>query len=166
MNRDKIKRILINIFLFSIIYSCTVEGDISTEIEKLMLTDRQFSETSLKFGASEAFNRYLDGDARLLPSGEIPIFGRDAIYKKLSTSLQNIKLQWKPMRAEVAQSRELGWTWGKYTLEKQLPSGEHVLSYGKYLNIWKKQIDGKWKVLVDIGNQSPPPVEQSKEGDS
>jgi ketosteroid isomerase-like protein len=32
-----------------------------------------------------------------------------------------------------------------------------VAGYGKYTSIWKKQEDGQWKVLVDMGNDSPDP---------
>jgi len=51
----------------------------------------------------------------------------------------------------------------------QLPGGAHPLfgrkaivekptvRYGKYVNVWRKQKDGKWKVIVDLGNPSPPP---------
>ena len=67
------------------------------------------------------------------------------------------KLEWTPQYAEVAKSGELGYTWGKYILSYRDEKGEEQKSYGKYLNIWKKQKDGSWKVAVDMGNSSPVP---------
>ncbi len=31
------------------------------------------------------------------------------------------------------------------------------VNYGKYVTIWKKQADGTWKFVVDVGNKSPAP---------
>ena len=64
-------------------------------------------------------------------------------------------LDWSPQYAEVAKSGELGYTWGTYSLTYMDQNGEEQKSYGKYLNIWKKQADGNWKVAIDIGNESP-----------
>ena len=37
-------------------------------------------------------------------------------------------------------------------------NGEESMSWGKYVNVWKKNADGERKVVADIGNDSPPPV--------
>ena len=34
---------------------------------------------------------------------------------------------------------------------------QSVVRHGKYVTIWKKQADGSWKFVVDIGNPSSPP---------
>jgi ketosteroid isomerase-like protein len=66
-------------------------------------------------------------------------------------------LNWSPKHAEVSNSAELGYTWGTYILTFLDESGNEQKSYGKYLNIWKKQKDGSWKVAVDMGNANPKP---------
>ena len=48
----------------------------------------------------------------------------------------------------------MGWTWGIYTITFQTDSGE-VTGQGKYLNVWKKDAEGNWRVLIDMGNQNP-----------
>ena len=35
--------------------------------------------------------------------------------------------------------------------------GDDIISHGKYLNIWKKQDYGSWRLIVDMGNNSPEP---------
>ncbi len=67
------------------------------------------------------------------------------------------QMAWEPQKGEVAQSGDLGYTWGKYTVETKDKDGKPVKSHGKYLNVWKKQANGSWKVVVDIGNKSPSP---------
>ena len=49
----------------------------------------------------------------------------------------------------------MGWTWGKYIMTSTDSEGNPVTRKGKYLNVWKKQNDGLWKVVVDIGNVEP-----------
>lgn len=67
-------------------------------------------------------------------------------------SQEAVSLLWEPQRAEVAESGELGYTWGLYTLVYSGDDGEDVTEIGKYLNIWKKQADGMWRVAIDMGN--------------
>jgi ketosteroid isomerase-like protein len=61
----------------------------------------------------------------------------------------------------VAESGDMGWTWEKY----QVVVDAETVSSGKYVNVWKKQADGSWKVRVDIGNQKPAQA-QTEEGES
>jgi ketosteroid isomerase-like protein len=155
------KKILIYIFLNSIILSlflfasCKSKIDIEQEQEALLQTDIEFAQTSVERGAVEAFYQYLTDDALQLPNNAEPVMGRDIIRESMQKAPE-VLLTWKPQKAEVARSGDLGYTWGTYEVKSQGPNGEEIIRYGKYLNIWKKQADGKWKVSVDMGNSSPP----------
>jgi ketosteroid isomerase-like protein len=48
----------------------------------------------------------------------------------------------------------MGYTWGIYSLSVQDDSGEIHTQNGKYLNVWKKDSQGNWRVIVDMGNQN------------
>jgi len=112
---------------------------------------------SVNNGAAEAFNEYLTDDALQLPAGNNPVQGVENIYNRMKDNQGNYVLDWSPQYAEVAKSDDMGYTWGTYSLVYKDENGEEQKSYGKYLNVWKKQTDGKWKVAVDIGNDSPNP---------
>jgi len=66
-------------------------------------------------------------------------------------------LTWTPVKADMAASEDLGYTYGDYVLKSKDKEGKAVVSYGKYVSVWKKQKDGSWKVTVDMGNSSPEP---------
>jgi ketosteroid isomerase-like protein len=66
-------------------------------------------------------------------------------------------LTWTPIKAEMAASGDLGYTYGNYVYTARNKDGKLVTNYGKYASIWKKQKDGQWKVVVDMGNSSPDP---------
>jgi ketosteroid isomerase-like protein len=66
-------------------------------------------------------------------------------------------LTWTPAKAEMAASGDLGYTYGNYVYTVKNKEGKLVANYGKYTSIWKKQKDGQWKVILDMGNSSPAP---------
>jgi len=131
------------------------QGGLSADQKKLLNTDWEFSRTSVKKGAAAAFYLFLTNNAMQLPEGSLPIYGKKAIFDTMMQG--DYTLSWTPVKAEVARSGELGWTWGKFVVQVIQKDGSELTSYGKYLNIWKKQADGSWKVVVDMGNQSPSP---------
>lgn len=142
--------------LLFILISCQ-SIDIEAEKEKLLQTDKEFAKFSVDNSAATAFNQYLTEDALELPAGRNPIEGRENIFKLMNEGQDTYTLDWSPQFADVSISGELGYTWGYYTLTYKDEDGKEQRNYGKYLNIWKKQLNGEWKVSVDMGNQSPNP---------
>jgi ketosteroid isomerase-like protein len=136
---------------------CQTKIDVEKENAQLLQTDIEFSKKSVEVGAAEAFKLYLADSAIELPAGGEPVMGGDSIYSEMKGG--HYVLQWEPRKAEVSTSGDLGYTWGTYTLTTEDKAGQKKTSYGKYLDVWKKQSDGSWKVLIDIGNQSPAPVD-------
>ena len=50
----------------------------------------------------------------------------------------------------------MGYTLGNYEMSFNDPAGKPVNDKGKYVSIWAKQPDGKWKVVVDMFNSDLP----------
>jgi len=153
MNLATVKILLLLWMMFS---ACSEEVK-NTEQDRLQLleTDIEFSETSSVRGAAEAFKLYLTEDALQLPNNAEPIFGRDKIYQNMLAG-PKVTLTWQPQRAEVSASGDMGYTWGNYQTKWKDEDGQAQTGQGKYLNVWKRQADGTWKVVVDMGNQNPP----------
>ena len=77
--------------------------------------------------------------------------------------MEGVKLTWHPNKAELSGSGELGYTYGTY--EMQTPDaagGTATVRRGKFTTVWKKQDDGAWKYVLDVGMPDPPvgPVPQ------
>jgi len=81
---------------------------------------------------------------------------KDAMRKQAPWP-EGTSLTWAPIKADMAASGDLGYTYGNFVLTSKNKDGRLVTSYGKYTSIWKKQPDGQWKVVVDVGNSSPDP---------
>ena len=93
----------------------------------------------------------------MFSAGRYPVHGQDSIYDIMKPGQEGYVLEWTPRAADVARSGDMGWTWGEYTVTAKDGTGAQPASWGKYVNVWKKNADGEWKVVADIGNESPPP---------
>jgi uncharacterized protein (TIGR02246 family) len=55
-------------------------------------------------------------------------------------------------RVEVARSGDLAVEFGTFAMTMNDKNGKPVTETEKYVTTWKKQGDGKWKVIADIWN--------------
>jgi ketosteroid isomerase-like protein len=65
-------------------------------------------------------------------------------------SAEGFRMEWSPIRAEVARSGELGYTWGTYTVTTRDSDGAEQRRRGKYASIWKRRDDGEWRVVASF----------------
>ena len=123
----------------------------------LLRTDSEFSDAAQKVGIAAAFVQYADTDAVMLPANENAVTGADGIRRQFADLPPGTTLTWKPNKAEAAASGDLGYTLGTYVLRSKDKDGAPITRYGKYCSVWKKQKDGSWKWVVDVGTPSPAP---------
>ncbi len=145
------------IFLFAAALYCAgcfpkknVAHDPEKNKAELMKADEDFSALSEAKGMKTAFLEYIDSNGILLRPNTLPIAGADAIDFLIATNDSGYTMTWQPKSAVVALSGELGFTYGLYEIK---PSVKDTLLYGTYVNIWKKQQDGKWKFVLESGHE-------------
>lgn len=152
---ERMMKILLVILLGTIFWGgCVSKIDLKKEKSILLKTDQEFAQKSKEIGAAEAFYLFMDEDGIQLPSVGKQIVGRNAIRESM-TSEHPYQLLWTPRLAEVSETADMGWTWGTYEYISSDDDGNPINRKGKYLNVWKKQSDGSWKVIADIGNLEP-----------
>jgi ketosteroid isomerase-like protein len=143
---------ILPVFIFSSLFliSCKQKGNLVKSIspDEIINADKAFSEMSRKTGMKKAFLEYIDNEGILLRPNHTPIVGADAIDFLSQVNDSSYTLTWVPGGGEIATSANLGYTYGIYKLEMK----DTVLR-GTYVSIWKKQQDGKWKFVLDSGNQ-------------
>lgn len=146
----KYKLILLIVFLSA----CVHPGKDEKLMEKeLIKTDCDFSKFSIEKGMKEAFLFYAADSVIMLRQGNFPLLGKRALTEHLKTIPNNqIHLQWIPLKAEV--SGDLGYTFGNWELRL---TGKDTITFGNYVTIWKMSPDGKWKYILDGGNDTPKP---------
>jgi ketosteroid isomerase-like protein len=143
------------LFLCGILISCHFndESKVQDKTENklsLLATDRSFSDLSEREGMKIAFIEYLDSNGVLLRPGQLPVIGAQAIDYLVQQSDFDYTMSWDPRSAEVAASGDLGVTYGIYIIK---PKHYDTLIYGNYVSTWKKQLDGKWKLMLHSANE-------------
>jgi ketosteroid isomerase-like protein len=79
----------------------------------------------------------------------MPIVGKQDLVKSYEGKSDNtFVLTWKPAKAVIAESGDLGYTYGFWTF-----TASNETSHGTYLTVWKKDFNGKWKYIADTGNE-------------
>lgn len=110
---------------------------------------------------------YYVEDASLLPPNAPIANGKQAIRAIWASLLgPGTTISWQASKVEVARSGDMASIVGTYQLTMKDPQGNPVNDKGKFVEVWKKQADGKWKVVADIFNSdlpaTPAPAETKK----
>jgi ketosteroid isomerase-like protein len=123
--------------------------------DTLRQLEGEFMKAAAEHGSQGYLSYYAD-DAVELPNGAPLIQGKMNIAKTMGfLDDKNNHLTWIPVGADISASGDLGYTYGTYEFSSKDKDGKTVVDHGKYTNIWKKQGDGSWKVVLDMGNSSP-----------
>jgi len=131
--------------------------DVEAERASLLAADQAWSQSG---GDLEKLMSFLADDAVFFGEGMPRIAGRAAIRQAWGemTKLPGFSVSWVPEGAVVAQSGDLGYTFGSDEISLNDAKGVRVTTKGKYVVIWRKQADGSWKAVVDTGNRDAPPA--------
>ena len=154
-SNEFMQKVLVALLAISLSVSVFSKNKMEKEVEKLKETELAFSRMSLEKGMAAAFIHYADKDVIKLGSdGQFPIIGKDSLIASFANKPpQTFTLEWSPVRVEVSQSADLGYTFGTWIFTNI--KGEK--SYGVYMTVWKKQTDGSWKYVMDGGSSTPEP---------
>ena len=101
---------------------------------------------------------YYSTDATVMPPNASAATTKESIRKIWQDLLASpgLVVSWKATKVEVAKSGDIGFVSGTYELIMNDASGKPVLDHGKYVEVWEKQSDGKWKCGADIWNSDLP----------
>lgn len=138
------------------------EADIIEQYKQsLFKVDKDFYLASTQRGTGQAFIDFSDDSVILLRQQQFPIFGKGELAKHyLNHENEKSPLMWEPIKAEVSPDGQLGFTFGKWKYNEIDKTGKEISSYGNYVTIWKKQLDGSWKYVLDGGSTTPAPNSQ------
>jgi ketosteroid isomerase-like protein len=132
---------------FAIFHVMTAQENPLISLVKAELDFSKLSETK---GIREAFLTCLAEDALVFRPG--PVEG-----KKFYSEQKDVSgyLTWNPAFADVSLAGDLGYTTGPYEFRKS-KEDKWPASYGHYVSIWRREKDGAWRVVIDVGVGHPP----------
>jgi ketosteroid isomerase-like protein len=118
--------------------------------------DAQWSKTAGAHDLDGVVSYYSD-DAVVLPPNAPAAADKQAI-RALWAGLAGpgVSITWQASKVEVAKSGDLAYSLGTYTDSMKDPQGKLLSDKGKFVEVWKKQSDGTWKVVVDTYSSDLP----------
>lgn len=148
------KRITVVLLLFFVALSFATKQKVVAGPDLLMQLEAEFAADVAQRGHAAFVTHFAEEGVEVVDGGGFD--NLDAIRKQPPWP-EGTTLTWTPVKADMAASGDLGYTYGNYIYTAKNKEGKPVANYGKYTSIWKKQKDGQWKVVVDMGNSSPDP---------
>jgi len=97
---------------------------------------------------------YYTSDGIILPPNAEAIEGKENIISFLGSFPPITDMQFNHIKVEGAG--DIAYVYGRYFLAMEGEGEEAIQDNGKYLEIWKRQSDGSWKVAIDIFNSDLP----------
>jgi ketosteroid isomerase-like protein len=139
--------------------ACSWSGAARPDPAALLKADRAFAQATAE-RRLEGFASFLEEDVTTIRPNSPVLKGKNALVERWSGILQDptASISWKPLRAVISASGDLGFTVGSYEVTKDSGQGKKAAGSGKYVTIWRKQPDGGWKVTFDSGVQDTPPA--------
>ena len=125
--------------------------------DQLFAADREFAKAVADSGAP-ALNTRLANDVTrpgngglILLRGKVPVA---ADFKPAFDDPAQV-LVWEPSDAAPYADRVTGVTVGRYAMVRRSAHTD-TLARGRYLTLWRRQSDGRWKILLDTGWPATP----------
>ena len=110
----------------------------------LIVAETDFANQAAQAGASVAFLANSAPTAFVTDKGKLA--NAQEVWK-VRPAQPGSRLTWYPVLADVAQSGDLGYTTGPWNLLQN----DRPQAAGEYVTVWRKQPNGKWKFVVDMG---------------
>ena len=111
--------------------------------QAVLAAETSFAEQVAKNGMKTAFLANAAPTAMVVENGKL--VEAQAIWNARQVK-PNTRLTWYPLLVDVAQSGELGYTTGPWTMLQN----DRAQASGEYVTLWRKQFDGQWKYVIDM----------------
>jgi ketosteroid isomerase-like protein len=134
----------------------TQEKGLPPALSALVMTERAFARLSVEKGVREAFLTFFADDG--INFQPHPVKTKEALRQQPAPATRpRVVLNWAPIYGDVSQAGDLGYTTGPYTLADHGPE-QRPTQHGLFFSVWKKQADGSWRVVLDVGVRTPAAV--------
>lgn len=118
---------------------------------KIANTEQAFAKMAQDSGMVLAFLKYLHDDAVVFRPE--PLNGKRWYASRPATTAQ---LKWWPTYVEAASSGDIGLSTGPYEFRTE-NSDTVPVYHGHFVSIWRRQANGEFRVMADVGNSYDKP---------
>jgi len=117
-------------------------------VAEIIDVERDFAQDSVRSGTKQSFLRYIAPDGVIFRPQPVP--GLETIRKDPDDNPSEGFLDWWPAMAGVSRSGDLGFSVGPWHQHLTTAVANYPTdTYGYYCTIWRRQLDGRWKFVID-----------------
>jgi ketosteroid isomerase-like protein len=129
------------------------DRDFPKSLAPVVGAEHSFAQYSIEHGMKDAFLRFAAPDGVVFRRGPV-----NAIEAWTQTNPAPAGLlTWWPAFADVSRAGDLGYTTGPYEFRED-PADKAPGGAGHYFTIWRRQADGTWKFVLDLGIRHDAPA--------
>jgi ketosteroid isomerase-like protein len=114
--------------------------------------EHAFAQHSIDHGMKDAFLSFAAPDGVVFRRGPVNAV---ELWKSRNPAPAGL-LTWWPSYADVSRAGDMGWTTGPYEFREK-PTDEKPAGTGHFFTVWRRQPDGSWKFVLDLGIEHPAP---------
>ena len=132
------------------------EAGLSPDQASLVAAERAFAKLTAERGVREGFITYFAEDGVGFsphPHNVCSVLGR----QPPETAPSSTALKWSPAYGGISAAGDLGYNTGP-TVFEDLSAEKRPARHGLFFSVWKKQRDGSWRVVLDLGADTPSAV--------
>src|SRR5204862_4374192 len=141
--RLSVVTLLVTLSLFSTNSFAQKQSQRDQNRRALVEMEHAFAKAAAEKGTRDAFLEFLADDGIIFQPG--PVNGKQ--FWQARAQRKGL-LSWEPIFADVSSADDLGYTTGPYEFRPN-SADDKPIAFGQYFTIWKKQMDGSWKVALD-----------------
>jgi ketosteroid isomerase-like protein len=124
-----------------------------TPIQEMVQTEQAFSKMAADKNTRDAFLTFIADDGLLFRPTAVN--GKQWMSEHpVPASDKQALLAWQPAFADMSAAGDLGFTTGPWEF-KEDKKDEKPAGYGHFVTLWKKQADGTWRFVLDLGISHP-----------
>jgi ketosteroid isomerase-like protein len=114
--------------------------------------EHAFAQYSIDHGMKDAFLSFAAPDGVIFRRGPVNAI---EVWKSRNPAPTGL-LTWWPVYADVSLAGDLGWTTGPFEFREK-PTDEKPAGTGHFFTVWRRQPDGTWKFVLDLGIEHTAP---------
>ncbi len=150
------KRVLLVLALIQPLGSLRAQSS-NRDLQAMVDAEKAFIEMAKTQNRRDAFLYYLS-DSAVTQGPNGPIKGKVRIEQQ---PVGNDWLHWEVAYSDISESGDFGFNTGPWEF-RAAKTDENPVAFGEFNSVWKKQTDGLWKNVLDIGISHGEPTEQVK----
>jgi ketosteroid isomerase-like protein len=130
--------------LFNLNFSANAQKTRETAKQEIAAAENAFADYAAVSGTKAAFLKYAHAEAIVFNPN--PANAREVWSKKED---RRPLLEWRPAWIDAAVTGDIGLSTGSWEFSQK--AGEAAVAWGEFFTIWKRQPNGEWLWVLDVG---------------